>query len=198
MRKTYHFLLASIFAVLIGLVPVLTTAQDKGTETKMTHKEKRTYFEKYWYINAFAAGGQSQTDLVINPYLAPIRAWRFSYGGGVGWQFHPIWGVRVQFTNGELYGESKKDVAWLKAIDPLYNNRVFFRAKFFEYRLDGTINFSNLISGYNPDRIVDIYAIVGYGFTEWTSSGYYYDSEGAKVLRYKNGKDINGVLSSPS
>jgi tetratricopeptide (TPR) repeat protein len=86
----------------------------------------------------------------------------------------------------------------LKAIDPLYNNRVFFRAKFFEYRLDGTINFSNLISGYNPDRIVDIYAIVGYGFTEWTSSGYYYDSEGAKVLRYKNGKDINGVLSSPT
>ncbi len=103
MRKIYHFLLTCIIAVLIGLIPVLTTAQDKGTETKMTHKEKRlTYFEKYWYINAFAAGGQSQTDLVINPYLAPIRAWRFSYGGGVGWQFHPIWGARVQFTNGEL------------------------------------------------------------------------------------------------
>jgi len=201
MRKIYHFLFSCIIVALIGLMPVLTTAQDKGTETKMTHKEKRlTYFEKYFYINAFAAGGQAQTDLVINPYLAPVRAWRFSYGGGVGWQFHPIWGVRVQFTNGELFGESKKNVAWLKDLDPVFDNGVFFRSKFMEYRLDATINFSNLISGYNPDRIVDIYGIVGYGFTEWTSSGYYFDSTGASVLRFKNGVDqkVVGGISSPT
>ena len=176
MRKIYHFLFICIIAVLIGLTPVLTYAQAQGTgtgtQTKMTHQEKRkTYFEKYFFINAFAAGGQTQTDLVINPYISPIRSWRFSYGGGVGWQFHPIWGVRVQFTNGELYGESKKNVAWLKDLDPLFGNGVFFRDRFMEYRLDGTINFSNLFSGYNPDRIVDVYGIEGYGFTEWTASG---------------------------
>ena len=201
MRKIYNFLFICIIAVLIGLMPVLTYAQAQGTgkETKMTHQEKRkTYFEKYFYINAFAAGGQTQTDLVINPYLSPIRCWRFSYGGGVGWQFHPIWGVRVQFTNGELYGESKKNVAWLKDLDPLFGNGVFFRDRFMEYRLDGTINFSNLFSGYNPDRIVDVYGIVGYGFTEWTASGYYFANDGTSVLRFKNGVDLNGTISSPT
>jgi hypothetical protein len=48
MRKIYRFLFSCIIAVLIGLTPVLTTAQDTVKETKMTHKEKRlTYFEKY-------------------------------------------------------------------------------------------------------------------------------------------------------
>jgi tetratricopeptide (TPR) repeat protein len=183
---------------MIAIVPIVSFAQDTVKDTKMTHKEKRMAFEDYWYINLFLAGAQQNTDVVINKYLSPISNWRFAYGGGFGYQFHPIWGVRIALSNGELYGASKKDVWWMKNLDPVYANGLFFRAKFFEYHLDATINFSNLISGYNPDRFLDVYGIVGAGFTEWTSSGYYYDDEGNSVLRYKNGKDVRGDAGLPT
>ncbi len=197
MRKINKLLISCLLAAVIGVLPVLSFAQDQGTETKMTHKEKRELFDKYWFINAYVAGVQQNTDIVINKYLAPFSDWRLGYGGGFGWQFHPIWGVRANINFGELYGQSKKDVFWLQTIDPVYANGLFFRTKLFEYKLDATMNFSNMISGYNPDRFADVYGIVGFGFTEWTSEGFYFADDGTAVLRYEDGKDIRGEGGLP-
>jgi Flp pilus assembly protein TadD/outer membrane protein OmpA-like peptidoglycan-associated protein len=199
MRKINKFLFSCLLAALIGTLPILTFAQEeKPAGSTMTHKEKKQLFEKYWFINLFAAGAQQNSDVVINKYLSPISNWRFAYGGGFGWQFHPIWGARIAVSNGELYGKSKENVFWMQSIDPVYARGVFFRARFFEYHLDATVNFSNLISGYNPDRTIDIYGIAGFGFTEFTTSGYIYDENGQSELRYKNGKDIRTVDPLPT
>jgi Flp pilus assembly protein TadD/outer membrane protein OmpA-like peptidoglycan-associated protein len=193
MKKRYKFLIGCLLAAMIGILPILSYSQEEPAATKMTHKDKRLqYWDSYWFINLHAAADQSNTDVVVNKYISPISNWRYGGGGHFGWQFHPIWGVRAGIDFGNLYGQSKKDVFWMQTLDPVYANGLFFRAKFMEYKLDATINFSNLISGYNPDRFLDIYGIVGFGITEWTTSGYYFDDAGNAVLRYEDGKDVRG------
>ena len=199
MRKIYQLLLSCVIAVSISVLPILTQAQDEqAPETKPTHKEKKKDFDNHLFINLFAAGAQQNTDVVINKYISPIKDWRFAFGGHIGFQFHPIWGVRAGFDMGDLYGESKTNVWWMQTLDPAYSNGLYFRAKFNEYKLDATINFSNLISGYNPDRFIDIYGIVGGGITEWTSEGYYFAADGSSVLRYEDGKDVRELNGESS
>ena len=184
MRKINKFLFSCLLAALIGILPILSFAQDTGTETKMTHKEKRQQFDNYLFINLNGGGMQQNTDVVINKYISPLSNWRTGYGGLIGFQFHPVWGVRAGITFGDLFGRSKEEVFWMENRDPAYTNGMYFRAELFEYKLDATINFSNLISGYNPDRTVDVYGIAGFGFTEWTTSGYYFDDSGNSIFRY--------------
>jgi tetratricopeptide (TPR) repeat protein len=198
MRKINKFILGCFLAALIGILPVLSFAQDQTAETKLTRKEKRADFHNFVYLNLNAGGMQQNTDVVINKYIAPLDNWRFGYGGHFGWQFKPIWGVRAGLTFGDLYGQSKKDVFWMKTLDPMYANGLFFRAKLFEYKIDATINFSNLISGYRADRVVDVYGIAGFGITEYDTKGYYFDDEGNAVLRYEDGKDVRELNGESS
>jgi hypothetical protein len=187
--------------------PVLTISQDYKDDGKMTHKDKRQLFDNYLFINLNIGAMLQSTDIIINRNISPLTDWRLGYGGEFGWQFHPICGIRAGITIGELFGESKKDVYWMSGdifgapgLDSAYSNGVFFRAKLFEYRADLTINFSNLISGYNPGRFLDIYGIAGFGITEWTSTGYYFAEDGSAVLRYEDGKDVRGAdgLATPN
>jgi len=173
---------------MIGFLPSLAFGQGQGADSTMTHKEKRQQFHNYLFVNLNIGGMQQNTDVVINKYLSPLYNWRLGYGGGFGWQIHPIWGVRAGITFGDLFGESKENVFWMTNVDPVYKNGVYFRAKLYEYRLDATVNFSNLISGYNPDRFFDVYGIAGFGFTEWNTQGYYYTDDGASVQRWEDGQ----------
>lgn len=198
MRKINKILFSCLLAAMIGILPILTFAQDEGTGSKMTHKEKRELFDNYFFINLNAGGMQSNTDVVVNKYISPPSNWRLGYGGLVGFQFHPVWGVRAGLTFGDLYGASKKNVFWMQTLDPVYANGVFFRAKLFEYKLDATVNFSNLISGYNPDRTVDVYGILGFGMTEYDTKGYYFADDGTAVLRYEDGQDVRGEDGLPT
>ncbi len=197
MRKFYQLLVSCVIVTMFAIMPNLTFAQDTVAEKKMTHKEKKEAFDNYWFINLHVSGVQQNTDVVINKYLSPISNWRFGWGGNFGWQFHPIWGLRAGLNFGELYGQSKKNVFWMQTLDPRFANGIFYRAKLFDYNLEGTVNFSNLISGYNPDRFVDVYGIVGFGFTEWTSEGYYFEDDGTATLRWEDGKDIAPVGALP-
>jgi tetratricopeptide (TPR) repeat protein len=165
MRKIYHFLFSCIIAAMIVILPILTLAQDKGADSTMTRKEKTQQFDKYFFVNLNAGLNLNHTDIAIDRFLPPSSSWRFAYGGIFGWQFHPIFGVRAQVTAGKLNGERNREW-WLP-----YDN-VYYNAKIFDYHLDFTINFSNLISGYNPDRLVDVYAILGIGQAQWKTEAF--------------------------
>jgi tetratricopeptide (TPR) repeat protein len=165
MRKTYHFLFSFIIAIMIGILPVLAFSQDKEADSTMTRKEKRQQFDKYLFVNLNAGIMFNHTDIAKDRFPAPANSWRFGYGGMFGWQFHPVWGVRGQVTAGKLNGT--RDREWWLPYDNTY-----FNANIFDYHLDVTINFSNLISGYNPDRLLDVYAIIGGGQAQWKSTAY--------------------------
>lgn len=178
MRKNYRFLLSCIIVAMIGIMPILSFGQDEGTDAKMTRKEKRQLFDPYFYINLNAGLMFNHTDISNTRFLAPLDSWRLGYGGSFGWQFKPIWGIRLKATAGKLYGTTAStDDAWLQNIYSL--TETDFKAKLLNYHLDLTINFSNLISGYNPDRLIDVYGILGAGYAEWESHAY--DASGTEV-----------------
>ena len=180
MRKNYRFLFSCIIALMIGILPILALAQDKGADSTMTHKEKRQQlFDNYFFVNLNAGLNFNHTDIALDRFIAPTDSWRFAYGGMFGWQFHPIWGVRAQVTAGKLNGQRDREW-WLP-----YDN-VYYKANIFDYHLDLTINFSNLISGYNPDRILDVYAIAGIGQAQWKTEAFDGNTD---VLLRQNGYD---------
>jgi len=174
MRKIYHFLFSCIIATVIGILPILAFAQDEGADSTMNRKEKRQQFDKYFFVNLDAGIMFNHTDIALDRFPAPPNSWRLGYGGMFGWQFHPIWGVRAQVTTGKLYGERARE--WWLDYD-----KVFFRANIFDYHLDFTINFSNLISGYNPDRLLDVYGILGAGQAQWKSKAF--DAPSGDLIR---------------
>jgi tetratricopeptide (TPR) repeat protein len=179
MRKTYHFLLTCIIAVMIGILPSLSFGQGEGADSTMTHKEKRlAYFDKYWFINLNVGSMISYTDISQRRLDFSSGHMTIGYGGSFGWQFHPIWGIRAKVTAGKLYGEADSlKRPWL----PI--SKASFKANIFDYHLDLLMNFSNMFSGYNPDRLVDVYGIIGGGQAQWNTYGY--DQNGTLIM--KNG-----------
>jgi len=165
MRKTYYFLFSCMLAAMIGILPILSYAQEEGADSTMTRKEKRQLFDKYFFVNLNAGVMLNHTDIALDQFPSPLKSWNLGYGGMFGWQFHPFIGVRGQFTTGSIEGEREREW-WLNY------DKVYFKAKIFDYHLDLTYNFSNLISGYNPDRLLDVYGIVGVGQTQWKTEAF--------------------------
>ncbi|HOX77594.1 MAG TPA: hypothetical protein PLW31_06100 [Bacteroidales bacterium] len=147
MRKAYNFLFKCLIAVMIGILPVLTYAQDQGDQTKETRKEKRQDFKHYFYLNGNIGGMFNHTDVAENRFFG-FDGIGLGYGGSFGWQFKPIWGVRIKGAAGKVSGDWDGNT---------------FSNNLFDYHLDVTINWSNLISGYRGDRLLDIYSAHGYG-----------------------------------
>ena len=191
MRKTYHFLFSCILAIIIGILPILASAQDNGADT-LTRKEKRQQFERHLFVNLNAGVMFNYTDIGRERYAPPTDSWRLGYGGAIGYQAFPIWGIRAKITSGKLHGESKEDTYWLITRDPRYR-QVFYDAKIYDYHLDLTINISNALFGYKSDRFLDLYAVGGGGFAEWNSKAYYSDSVGERQLIYENSKFVNAT-----
>lgn len=175
MRKSYHFLSRCLLVAMIGLIPLISISQDTVNDQKMTRKEKRDQFDKYFFINLNAGVMMNHTDIFIHKFAPPLDQWRFGYGGKFGWQFHPVWGVRAQVSAGSLYGNRPStwaDTWWLVEATGIDDGDVWYRAKLFDYTLELTVNFSNLISGYNPDRFLDVYGIGGIGQVQWASEAF--------------------------
>lgn len=154
MRKVNKFLLGCVLAALIGIIPILSYAQDDSGQTKLTRKEKRQDFKNYLYINANIGGLFNNTDVAKSRF--GFNNPNLGFGGALGWQFKPIWGIRGKIGGGWVDGD--------------YDGRTFERG-LYDYHADLTINFSNLISGYRADRVVDIYAILGGGAVNWKDKG---------------------------
>lgn len=176
MKRIYHFLLCGFLAAMIGLLPISSFAQeDEGEADKSTRKEKSEQFNKYFFVNLNAGVMMSHTDIFINKFAPPLEQWRFGYGGKFGWQFHPVFGVRFEAGAGHLYGKrlsTWEDTWWLVAATGINQGDVWYRASILDYSLNLTINFSNLISGYNPDRLVDVYGMAGIGQAQWRTEAF--------------------------
>jgi tetratricopeptide (TPR) repeat protein len=178
---------------MIGILPLVSISQDTVQDDKMTRKEKRQQFDKYWFVNLNAGIMMSHTDIFINKFAPPTSDWKLGVGAKVGWQFHPVFGVRAQGSFGNIYGKRPstwEDTWWLVEATGIDDADVWYRAKLFDYTLQLTVNFSNLISGYNPDRLIDIYGIGGIGQVQWASEAFN-GATGAQIRQ-------NGVESDPN
>jgi OOP family OmpA-OmpF porin len=97
------------------------------------------------------------------------RKGAWGMGGSIGWQFNPVWGVNVNLMGANLRGTKRHGAKDLTGT----NNWVYFDANTFEYSVNATLNFMNLIyRDKTKQRKFKYYFSFGMGFTSFRSAKY--------------------------
>lgn len=148
MKKDYGSILKYLVIILLGLMPILVTAQDEQK------KERSTEFTPHWFVNLNAGLNLGHMDVANTKLLPGTSTWRIGYGLRFGYQFIPWLGLRGEVTNGQMYG-NKDEVA--NATNVYYES-----AMAFGWHLQPVINFSHLFGGYK-DRFFNVYGVLGVG-----------------------------------
>jgi len=158
MKKMYQKLLKVVLVIFATTIPIVFYGQN----TTGKEKVKDNSFEKYWSVNVNLGPNLFYGDLGVYdlyPVMKDNNMWKLGYGLVVTRQFSPIFGVRGQLLNGELSGTKRK-------INRYSNMDIF------EYNLNGTVNFSNWIWHYKPERKLTVYGFAGIGMANWKTRLY--------------------------
>jgi OmpA-OmpF porin, OOP family len=139
--------------ILFVLVPVLLSIDIQAQESNSTEATK--IFRPHW--NANLNGGITQYFGDLNEDNFFNRNIKGGFGAIIGYQFSPVIGVRGQFMKGNLYSEHTKKQLKLKS--DIADASILL-----------TVNINELISEYNPTRLVNFYLFGGGGLTSFTST----------------------------
>lgn len=94
------------------------------------------------------------------------RKGAWGMGGNIGWQFNPVWGVNVNLMGANLRGTKRHGPKSTST-----NNWAYFDANTFEYTVNATLNFMNLIyRDKTKQRKFKYYFSFGMGFTSFRSA----------------------------
>ena len=108
-------------------------------------QETENYYTKKWTDNIFVGAGIGAMS-VLNDGMNPST---LNFNISLGKYITPTWGVRGQFS-----GMWQK----LDAQDTGYKGD---KKSFAELNFDAMLNVTNLLGGYNPNRVVDLYLFAG-------------------------------------
>ena len=131
-----------------------------GAFTAVAQEEETvTDFHPHWYVGGqfgaqYTLGEVSFGDL-ISPNAQVL----------VGYKFNPSFGLRLGVgfwqskagVNEELYGQAQKSFTW--------------KQNYVAPTLDATLSLTNLIGGYNYNRLVDAGLLAGFGLNITSSNG---------------------------
>jgi len=134
MKKIY--LLSSIFIVLFILKSNCQTT------------EHNKIFDN-WLFNINTGIPMFWGD--VESTLSDQPMYRAGWGVILSKNLSSAFDIRGEFSMGNVAGSQ-----------PKYDR--YFETDFYNYHIDGTLNFSNLIYGENPCRKLNIYGILGIGF----------------------------------
>lgn len=113
------------------------SAQEKQTEY---------VFNPHWYIQAQVGGQHTVGEIGFGDLISPNAQL------GVGYQFSPVVGLRLGVNAWQSKGGSDID-----------NRDYNWKWKYVAPALDVTFNLSNLVCGYNPERLFNLGAFLGVG-----------------------------------
>lgn len=100
----------------------------------------------------------------VSSQTSPFQEdWQLGYGAIVRKQFSDIFGLGFQFMNGQLHGTKLNYEGGGPA-------NLIFEANIMEFNIHTVLNFSNLIMGYKPERILNVYGYIGLGIANWNST----------------------------
>ena len=113
-------------------------------------------FNPHWYVQGQIGAQYTLGEVKFGDLLSP------NIQLGVGRQFSPVWGARFsinawQSKGGINYYSNNPADKGLKVSKDKYD------WKYFSPMLDGTLNLSNAICGYNPTRKVSVGLLAGIG-----------------------------------
>ena len=176
MRKFYSSIIRFFLAFMIAMAPVFLLAQEteeapeEEKEAKETRKEKRQDFDSYFYVGLNVGANLNHTDISNNLWFPETKTWKLGYGGYFGWQFSPVFGTRLQLTNGKLEGFRNEEDPVLKQTSGGIDD-VRFAADILDYQIDLTIDLNSLFAGYK-DRKVNLFVNTGIGSAAWQTTSY--------------------------
>lgn len=118
-------------------------------------------------LTTFYGDIQQYTWWPVKDYRSERKgAW--GMGGNIGWQFNPVWGVNVNLLGAHLRGTKRQGPK-----SESTNNWAYFDASTFEYTVNATLNFMNLIyRDKTKQRKFKYYFSFGMGFTSFRSAKY--------------------------
>jgi opacity protein-like surface antigen len=135
-------------------------------------------------VGVLSYWGDVSSPKDLNNQLKYGTSW--GYGVSLSKQITPIWGIQGNILLGNL-----------NATKPFYNDGVTplnlkFQSKLIEGNLNATINLTNLIYGYKPNRMVNAYGIIGLGLGNFEGQTTYLTGGLKRAFGYGSGKGING------
>lgn len=105
-----------------------------------------------------------QPNLGITQYFGDInkpdftnKNFKFGYGGVLGYQICPVFGLRGQFVKTKLFGERTDQ-----------NRR--FTSDLWDAGLNLTVNINEIFAKYNENRVLNFYLFSGAGITSYKST----------------------------
>ena len=139
----------TILSCLMLLAGLTASAQEQKGTTEYV-------FEPHWYVQVQPLGVQyTLGEISFGDLLS------YNVQAAVGRQFTPVWGARLAVNAWKSKGGSKYDAttagyAWS-------GKQYEWDWNFIAPTIDGTVNLSNLVAGFNPNRIFNLSAFVGVG-----------------------------------
>ena len=115
-----------------------------GACTSINAQEAENYYTKKWTDNIFVGAGVGVMS-PLNDGFNPT----FNFNISLGKYITPTWGVRGQFSG-----------LWQK-LDAQKTTYQGGKKTFAELNFDAMLNVTNLLGGYNADRVVDFYLFAG-------------------------------------
>ncbi len=133
---------------------MLTFTMSASAQATYTDKEGAVYtFQKHWFLELEGGAQYTLGETKFRRLLSP------NVQLGIGYQFNPIIGLRLQGNGWQSKG------GWNGYV-PLEGGLAFTKSYKYKYvapGLDVIFNISNLIAGYNPTRFFNLKAYLGAG-----------------------------------
>ena len=110
-------------------------------------------FNPHWYVQGQIGAQYTLGEVKFGDLLSP------NIQLGVGRQFTPIWGARFSINAWQSKG-GINEYSWT---DVAKVGKEKYNWKYIAPMVDGTLNLSNALCGYNPNRVVNVGLLAGIG-----------------------------------
>ncbi|MFA6949164.1 MAG: outer membrane beta-barrel protein [Lentimicrobiaceae bacterium] len=150
MKNLSFKLIMMLLLLTFGTSPIFAQEQD----TNNVKKPSTSSFDPYFFLQAGVGGTQFFGDLNADDLFN--KRTKLMYGLGAGYQFTPVFGLKGAFNNG-----------WVVSTNEDIQQRM--SSSIWDAQLDATVSLTNLIFGYKPERFMNIYALGGVGYMNYSS-----------------------------
>ena len=110
-------------------------------------------FNPHWYVQGQIGAQYTLGEVKFGDLISP------NIQLGVGRQFTPIWGARFSINSWQSKG-GINEYSWT---DGAKVGKEKYDWKYIAPMVDGTLNLSNALCGYNPNRVVNVGLLAGIG-----------------------------------
>ena len=132
----------AILSCLMLVAGLTASAQEQKGTTEYV-------FEPHWYVQVQPLGAQyTLGEIGFGDLIS------YNVQAAIGRQFTKLWGARFAVNAWQSKAGSKYELA---------NKQYDWSWKYVAPSIDGTLNLSNLIAGFNPNRVFNLSAFAGIG-----------------------------------